>query len=111
MKIKDSEERDVTHLSIYRLFSNFIFSITYKRNCLTMNIIVISSKIVTITKFTHLSNIWCHCQAVQSIICIINILTVSVAIIKLFQYMPANLEPRSNESDDTRIKGINGASI
>ncbi|EFN69342.1 hypothetical protein EAG_01082 [Camponotus floridanus] len=27
---------------------------------------------------------------------------------KLFQYMPADLEPHSNESDDTRIKGING---
>lgn len=43
--------------------------------------------------------------------CIINILTVSVAIMKLFQYMPADLEPHSNESDDTRIKGINGVSI
>lgn len=30
---------------------------------------------------------------------------------KLFQYMPADLEPHSNESDDTRIKGINGVSI
>lgn len=30
---------------------------------------------------------------------------------KLFQYMPADLELRSNESDDTRIRGINGAGI
>jgi len=42
---------------------------------------------------------------------IISILTVSVAIMKLFQYMPADLELCSNESDDTRIRGINGEGI
>lgn len=42
---------------------------------------------------------------------IISILTVSVAIMKLFQYMPVDLELHSNESDDTRIRGINAESI
>lgn len=37
--------------------------------------------------------------------------TVSLAIMKLFQYAPASLETRPNESDDTGIKGINGAGI
>lgn len=30
---------------------------------------------------------------------------------KLFQYMPADLELCSNESDDTRIRGINRVGI
>lgn len=36
---------------------------------------------------------------------------IGVTIVKLFQYVTADLELCSNESDDVRIKGINGAGI